>query len=378
MWPRVHGEGKLVVMMGGFHVEMALLKVISDFLEGSGWMAVMTSAGVMTEGRADGLQKGSQTSSSQWAHQVTAAALYTLQRKAYDDCQKTSMDEDLLSFDCWCQKMDKDHPQFCYWSKVLQLECLLLAFIRSQWEANYPLYVETLTAIIPWMFAIGHHHYARWLTVHVMDLNELPNDSPHTHTEFVNGNFVTQKSSHKFSALAHDQMHEQQNAIMKGDGGIIGITENEGALHRWVVAGPEIARILNEFKDQFQRRKQIDARHHEQLPSIQKSFASDLNNTISTFTKLGNPFSEDSKDLYVLDTKVIMSDEVVVTVRSVENIGKKHFSEFVKKRIVNPSANFYNNVMKNTLPLFKSKQKKPTSKLQAKVSSIKNDVLLFS
>ena len=79
MWPRVYGEGKLVVMMGGLHVEMALLKVIGDFLEGSGWMAVMTSAGVMTEERADGLQKGSQTSRSQWAHQVTAAVLYTLQ-----------------------------------------------------------------------------------------------------------------------------------------------------------------------------------------------------------------------------------------------------------------------------------------------------------
>ena len=79
---------------------------------------------------------------------------------------------------------------------------------------------------------MDHYHYARWLTVHVTDLNKLPNDSPHTHTEFVNGNFVTQKSSHKFSALAHDQIHEQQNAIMKGDGGIIGITENEGALHR--------------------------------------------------------------------------------------------------------------------------------------------------
>ena len=251
MSPRVYGEDKLVVMMGGLHVEMALLKVIDDFLEGSGWTAVMTSASVMTERRADSLQKGSQTSRSQWAHQVTAAALYTFQGKAYDDYQKTNMNEHLLSFDCWCQKMDTDHAQFCYWSKVLQLECLLLAFIRSQQEANYLLYVETLTAIIPWMSAMDQYHYARWLTVHVTDLNELPNDSLHKHTEFVNGNFVTQKSSQKFSALAHEQIHEQQNAIMKGDGGIIEITENEGALHRWMVAGPEIARILNEFEDQF-------------------------------------------------------------------------------------------------------------------------------
>ena len=102
--------------------------------------------------------------------------------------------------------------------------------------------------------------------------------------------------------------------------GIVGITENEGALRWWLVSGPEIACILSEFEDQFQRWGRTDVRHHEQLPSIQKAFASDLKNTISTFEKLGNPFSEDRNDLYVLDTKVIMPDEVVATVSSVEDI----------------------------------------------------------
>ena len=46
---------------------------------------------------------------------------------------------------------------------------------------------------------------------------------------------------------------------------VIGITENEGALRRWMVAGAEIARILNEFEDQFQRQRQTDVRHHEQI-----------------------------------------------------------------------------------------------------------------
>ena len=68
---------------------------------------------------------------------------------------------------------------------------------------------------LPWT----NYHYARWLTGHVTDLQELPYDSMDIHREFVKGNFVTQKSSHKFSAMAHDQIHEQQNAIVKGDGG---------------------------------------------------------------------------------------------------------------------------------------------------------------
>lgn len=195
-------NGKFVVMMGGLHVEMALLKVIGDFLEGSGWTSVMTSEGVTTEGRAENLQKCSQTSRSQWAHIVTAAVLYAVQLKAYDDYRITCGTEDIQSFDLWSQKVATEYHQFCYCNKVLQLEFLLLAFIRSQRKANYTLYVETLTAIIPWMFAMDHYHYVRWLTVQVTDLQELPNDSVDIHRAFVKGNFVTQKSSHN-SLLWH-------------------------------------------------------------------------------------------------------------------------------------------------------------------------------
>ena len=66
----------------------------------------------------------------------------------------------------------------------------------------------------------------RWLAVHVNDLISLENNSPSTHAEFFAGSFVTQKTKRKFSSLAHDQVHEHINAIMKGDGGIINITEN--------------------------------------------------------------------------------------------------------------------------------------------------------
>ena len=45
------------------------------------------------------------------------------------------------------------------------------------------------------------------------------------------------KSKHKFSTLAHDQVREQLNAILKGDDGIIGIIVNDAVLGRWMIAG---------------------------------------------------------------------------------------------------------------------------------------------
>ena len=145
-----------------------------------------------------------------------------------------------------------------------------------------------------------------------------------------------------------------------------------------MVAEPELARIVNnEFEDEFHRGKDNDTRHYEQLPSIQKSFASDFNN-VSCFEKLGNPFSEDSRDLYAFDTKVLMSDEVVATLRSVQNQGKDQYEQFVQTRLQDPSISFYDNISKNNITLFKSRSMTSTSKTQPKMRNMKSNVELFS
>ena len=80
-----------------------------------------------------------------------------------------------------------------------------------------------------------------------MDLMQLEDKYPTVWNESLKGHFVTQKkSSHKFSMMAHDHIHEQLNAVVKGDGGIIEITENESTLWCWMIAGPEVARIVGE------------------------------------------------------------------------------------------------------------------------------------
>lgn len=48
--------------------------------------------------------------------------------------------------------------------------------------------------------------------------------------------------------MAIDQAHEQNNAMVKGDGGAVGLTENPNALRRWMLSGPEMARLVNEFE----------------------------------------------------------------------------------------------------------------------------------
>ena len=50
------------------------------------------------------------------------------------------------------------------------------------------------------------------------DLLALEANCTTTHAQFINGSLVTQKTTNKLSALAHDQVHEQLDAMVKGDG----------------------------------------------------------------------------------------------------------------------------------------------------------------
>jgi len=106
--------------------------------------------------------------------------------------------------------------------------------------------------------------------------------------------------------------------MVKGDGDAIGITEDEGALRRWI-AGPEIARMLNEYDAKYSIKRNECDHHHEQIPNIQKAFASDVRSVIEEKKK--NSFTEDSTDLLTLNMKVIMSEDVVQSIRkAVSNV----------------------------------------------------------
>ena len=66
--------------------------------------------------------------------------------------------------------------------------------------------------------------------------------------EFLQGNFVVKKTQQKFSSIPIDHVHEQNNKCVKGDSGAVGLTENTSELLRWILSGPEIARVINEFQ----------------------------------------------------------------------------------------------------------------------------------
>ena len=150
-----------------------------------------------------------------------------------------------------------------------------------------------------------------------------------------NGGFTVQKTAEVFSSIDIDQAHEQNNAMVEGDRGAVGLTKNPTTLQRWMISGPEVARLIAEFEassDTEERMKPGSTKHHEEAISTQLSFTKDVKSLISVIDDMGNSFTDESGDLIILDTKDLADASVVKTVEEVETVGWEQFETIVKER----------------------------------------------
>ncbi|EDO35715.1 predicted protein [Nematostella vectensis] len=256
---------------------------------------------------------------------------------------------DILPFEEWCEQQRSAIPQFQYWYTALQLELILLVFLKSLRLSDFAIYV-------PWFFALNHK-------------------------AFTQGFFTVNKTNRRFSSIAVDQAHEQNNAVVKGDGGAVGLTENAGALRRWMLSGPEMARLINEFERMLMGTESNSEmrNHHEDEVSYQRAFQKNVKSLTNVLEKYGNPFEDSSRNLSALDTKVVAGEEGVIRMRMMEELGKKQCETFISERLEEQIKPLKDPISRNKLAFFeRSSKKRKKSKGQQQLSSMKSDCSLFS
>jgi len=106
-------------------------------------------------------------------------------------------------------------------------------------------------------------------------------------------------------------------------------TESPTAFQRWMVSGPESARLLGEFQVQCLVENDPDAekslKNHESGNSAQKTFRTQVLKLADAMKALGNPFQEDVEELVNIGTDDCASEEVVKALRSMEILGQNQY-----------------------------------------------------
>ncbi len=63
---------------------------------------------------------------------------------------------------------------FQFWDLVMEFEIMVLTFVYAHKTRNFSVYVESLDSIVQWFFALDHINYARWIPIHIRDMQNLP------------------------------------------------------------------------------------------------------------------------------------------------------------------------------------------------------------
>ena len=82
-----------------------------------------------------------------------------------------------------------------FWKSYLDMWELFLCIIYATRSGDWELYVESIRSILLWVFAYDRQNYARYPTLHFMDLLNLEENYPSVHCEFIKSSFAVQMSS---------------------------------------------------------------------------------------------------------------------------------------------------------------------------------------
>ncbi|GFO37172.1 hypothetical protein PoB_006367700 [Plakobranchus ocellatus] len=178
---------------------------------------------------------------------MIAAASHVLLRHIFHKYPDSNPQSKLV-FDQWKSEMANILPQFEFWALVPVLELLLSSYsICAHWrlQSLRSLLISASTLVL----YIGPCDcLSCWLFVHVRDMIMLER-----HTSTFSGTLDRQRKTKRvFSAISFNKTHEQCSALMKGEGAAVGLTNNPSALWRWVVAGSEELRMVEEFSKEGQ------------------------------------------------------------------------------------------------------------------------------
>jgi hypothetical protein len=140
---------------------------------------------------------------------------------------------------------------------------------------------------------------------------------------------------------------------MNRDGGAVGLTENPAALHKWILVGPEMARLVTEMEASMEEKKS-SFKHHEEAPGVQASFAKNVKDLVKKFEDFGNPFQEQSKELLTIDTKDVMDRKVVASICTAQELGNKQYQKYISERIASDNLPITDIIPRNSLLSFRN------------------------
>ena len=145
------------------HIEQCLLVIHGQLIKGSGLLEILRENQFSMIGLSSVVDVNNIKRARYTLH-ITLCSLFKVLDEAMPDTPT-----DMSPYN-WLEQKSNASSSCLYWKLVIDLELLILMYIRSIREGDFKLHIEVLYLLLSWFFIFDHIHYARWLTIHWFDL----------------------------------------------------------------------------------------------------------------------------------------------------------------------------------------------------------------
>lgn len=389
----------LIPRLGGLHISMTFLKVLGQHMSDSGLQQIWEESGILGPNSAEKVMDGKSYAKGIRAHKLTWQALWRLllpQIQCYLEAKDQDMahrlseaaekqdietlitllgSESFLTHVSLFLETKDDDVTFKFWWQYLNMVSILLKFIRAQREGLWDSHLDAFHAMLPYFHRYDHFNYARWGTVYLSEMNQLPEDIAH---EFRQGNFVVKGSDNLFNQVDPDHSLEWLNGIGKKAGGIIGITKTKSALSRWALSYNMRACVASQTREMFDLHIDDDLTPNEATSSRMKRDNSDetcILEVLKTFRAFET--AETCGQLVNIATKDVATSDIQDSLLNAEKLGKQQLREFVSQRLVERKVKLMDTVHKAKALTFTSLYDVQKDAAKGKTEVLKSDRQIF-
>lgn len=261
----------IVLMLGGFHMQMSFLGSIGHLMMGTGLQECLETvyapnsvihmlSGKSIQRAIRGhflvdtalnalITKKGETISPEfnWSSKLEEAAdlydhLVSLDITSKDIHSNILLSSILTKFIEIKTKLE-EHRTASVWCQYMEMVDLLKNFIRSERTGNWKLHLATIRKMIPYFAAAGHNNYVKCAYIYLQTMEQLVNSHPDVYEHFSKGHHVVRRSDRFWAGLSCDLTVEQSlMRAAKSRGGFTrggGCTEDQRMV--WIQSMPACA-----------------------------------------------------------------------------------------------------------------------------------------
>ena len=109
-------------------------------------------------------------------------------------------------FDEFVAQRSEENVNFKFWWNYMEMVSILLMISRAQREGIWDRYLHSFHHMMPFFFKYVHLNYARWGSVYISEMNQLPKE---VLEEYKMGNFVVTWNHMECKQVQQSQFRSQ-------------------------------------------------------------------------------------------------------------------------------------------------------------------------